>query len=281
MKNKTHRSQARHLPITRDLKPAYTLSLSVVLLMAALSLGGLTYPSAVYPGDAYRNAYLTNDLVNLLLGVPILLVCMWLTWRGKRIGLLCWPGALLYTFYNYLVYLIGMPLSTLTLAFGTLVFLSGYGVFDLLSRVDRNAVQAGVSGRVPERLSGGLLIFFGVAFFGLATGVLAGAGTDQAALTMPDLGLAIADMILSALLAAGGVLLFRHKPLGYASGLGLFFATSALFVGLMLIVVVQPVLTGVPFSPGDLIVLAVMGLVCFIPTGLYARGVLLAGQSRE
>ena len=75
----------------------------------------------------------------------------------------------------------------------------------------------------------------------------------------------------------GGVLLLRRRPLGYVGGLGLLFAASMLFVGLIIFLLLQPVLTAVPFTPIDVIVVAVMGLVCFIPFGLFARGVASKG----
>ena len=90
---------------------------------------------------------------------------------------------------------------------------------------------------------------------------------------MPDIGVAIADLILSTLLFIGGFLLFRRRPLGYVSGMGLLFATSALFIGVILVVLLQPILTTAPFVLEDLIVLFGMGLICLIPTGLFLRGV--------
>ena len=95
---------------------------------------------------------------------------------------------------------------------------------------------------------------------------------------MPDIGVAIADLILSTLLFVGGILLFRHKPFGYASGMGLLFATSALFIGVIWVVVLQPVLSTAPFVLEDLIVLFGMGLICLIPTGLFLRGVMSEGK---
>ena len=244
--------------------------------MTAASLGGLLFPSVVYPSDELRQAFLANDVVNFLVGLPILLACMWLTKRGKLVGLLCWPGALLYTFYNYIAYIIGMPLSWYTLAYVTLVLLSGYLTFELLRNIDSNTVQEQLKGAVFEKISGGILVLFGVAFFFLAVGVITGASANQGTVAMTDVGVAIADITLSALLLIGGILLFQRKPLGYASGMGLLFAASALFIGVILIVLFQPLLTSVTFVLDDVIVLSGMALVCFIPTGLFMRGVLSA-----
>jgi hypothetical protein len=60
--------------------------------------------------------------------------------------------------------------------------------------------------------------------------------------------------------------------------MGLLFAASTLFVGVILIVLLQPLLTDAPFVLEDVIVLSGMALICFIPTGLYMRGVISKGK---
>ena len=126
----------KFLPIKNDLTTTYFLSLIIAFLMTAVSLGGLFFPAVFYPSDELRQAYLANDAVNLIVGLPILLGSMWLTNRGKLVGLLCWPGALLYTFYNYIAYVIGMPLSWLTVLFAILVLLCGNLTFVLAKEID-------------------------------------------------------------------------------------------------------------------------------------------------
>ena len=79
------------LPITRRLTVVYALSLVIALLMAVASAAGLLYQTAVYPTEELRNWVVANDIYNLVVGPPLLLVSMWLARRGKLIGLLCWP----------------------------------------------------------------------------------------------------------------------------------------------------------------------------------------------
>lgn len=274
MKNQLTRSLSTHLPIKRDLSLAYILSLIITVIITAASLGGLLFPSAIYPSDELRQAFLANDVVNFLIGIPILLGCMWLTKRSKQLGLLCWPGALLYTFYNYIAYVVGMPFSWIMPGFILLGMLSAYSIFVLIKSIEWDSVKNKLAGKVSEKFSGGVLAFFGVAFFFLAVSVITGASANQGTILMTDVGVAIADLVLSTLLFIGGILLFQRKPLGYASGMGLLFAASTLFIGVILIVLLQPVLTNTPFALDDVITLAGMALVCFIPTGLFMRGVL-------
>jgi len=46
-----------------------------------------------------------------------------------------------------------------------------------------------------------------------------------------------------------------------------------LFVGVIGFTLLQPLMTDAPFVLADTLVLISMGLVCFIPTVLFARGV--------
>lgn len=64
----------------------------VLFCMTALSLTGLLFPAAVYPSDELRRAFLTNDVVNLGIGLPILFGAWWLLRRGNLFGLLGLPA---------------------------------------------------------------------------------------------------------------------------------------------------------------------------------------------
>jgi hypothetical protein len=180
----------------------------------------------------------------------------------------------LYTFYNYIAYIFGMPFGWVILLYTLLTMLSAYTVFILMKAIEWNKVKDKLAGKIPEKFSGGFLVFFGIAFFLLALSVITGANADQGTVSLPDIGVSIADTVLSALLVIGGILLFSRKSLGYVSGMGLLFAASILFIGVILIVLLQPVLTDAPFVLEDVIVLSGMALIYFIPAGLFMCGVL-------
>lgn len=54
---------------TRNLSLAYFISLIVVLLMAGLSLAGLLFQSNIYPNEELRRTFVSNDVVNLFIGL--------------------------------------------------------------------------------------------------------------------------------------------------------------------------------------------------------------------
>ena len=262
-----------HLPVTRGLTSTYVLSLISTILMTALSLGGLLYPSTFYPTDELLQSFIANDLVNLVIGLPMLLGSMWLTRRGKLVGLLVWPGALLYVLYNYIAYVFGMSFNLFTFVYLVLVLLSPYCILVLLKSIDKKFVQEQLSAGVPVRAAGWILVVFGVMFTVRAIGVIVEASTNQTMIPISEFGVLIADIIISILFVAGGGLLLRRSSLGYISGLGLLFVASMLFVGLIMVLLLQPILTNAPFVLVDIIAVFFMGLVCLIPFGLFVRKV--------
>lgn len=262
-----------YLPVKRNLSHVYGSTFVGAVLMAAVSLGGLLFPSIFYPTDELQQAFIANDVVNLVIGLPILLGSMWLTRHSKLVGLLCWPGALLYVLYNYTAYMVGIPFSVLTFAYLVLVLLSTYGVFDLLNCLDKKAVQEQLSASVPARAAGGILMMFGIMFDFRASGMIIETSTSQTVLPSSEIGVMIADIVLSIFFITGGTLLLRRSSLGYVSGLAFLFVASMLFIGLIMVLLLQPALIGIPFMLVDVIVVFIMGLVCFIPFGLFVSKV--------
>jgi hypothetical protein len=279
-----HIDGARHvadgdLPVTRSLRPVLLFSLLIAALTAVASITGLLYPDTVYPTAELRHAYLANDIFTLVLGLPILLLSMWLARRGKPItsgliGLLFWPGALFYGLYNYTAYLFGMPFRGMFFLTLVIVVLSIYTVIGLVAVIDRAAVKHQLAGHVPERFGGGVLILLGAAYALLATVTIVSNVTGQASLPQAEVAVFVADFFMAPAWVIGGVLLWRREPLGYVGGAGLLFSASMLFVGVIGIVLLQAVQSGGPFPLVDVVLLLAMGLICFIPFTLFVRGVL-------
>jgi hypothetical protein len=268
-------SQERNtsLPTRRNLTLIYLLSVIIAILMAAVSITGLLFRAIIYPTDDLLQSFVPTDVVNLLIGLPILLGSMWLARRGKLIGLLLWPGALFFVLYNYVVYVLVMPLNVAFLLHLALLVLSVYTIIGLISSIDGEAVQQRLTGTVPERVAGGILAALGLLFFLRAAGVMVSALASQAPLAETELAPNVADILIAPALILGGVLLWQRRQFGYVTGLGLLFQASMLFIGLIVFLLVQPFLTDAPFVLVDVVVVFFLGLICFIPFALFVRGV--------
>jgi hypothetical protein len=266
------------LPIRCDLTLSYVLSLAIAILMAVASVAGLLRRTVIYPTDELLRAFVPNDVVNILIGLPILLGSMCLARRDKLIGLLFWPGALFYVLYNYLIYVFAMPLNVAFLLHLVLVTMSVYTLIGLIAGIDGKPVSQRLAGTVPERLAGGVLAGLGLLFLLQVIGAILTSLSSQTSVAETELALHVSDFMIAPALIIGGVLLWQRKEFGYVIGLGLLFQISMLFIALIVVLLLQPLLTTAPFALVDVIVVAIMGLVCFVPFGIYVRGVAATGK---
>lgn len=258
------------------MKPAprlFALSWLIAALLTILSLAGLLFPSAIYHGADLRRAFLANDVVNLLIGLPVLAASMRSAGRGGWLGQLFWSGALLYVLYNAAAYAVALFPSWIFMLHAALFILSLAALVGVFASLDLPALQRRLAGRVPERFSAGVLVGLGSLFFLRSIGQV----TGGAAPLSPEFAVAVADLLVTPVWIIGGILLWRRRAAGYALGSGLLFQASLLFVGLLVFFLLQPLLLAEPFPAADFAVIFVMGLVCFIPFGLFVRGMLRSG----
>jgi hypothetical protein len=280
MNASTTEEQLAGLPVRHDLTLVYALSLVIALLMTVASTLGLLYPAHVYPSEELQRSFVANDVVNLSIGLPTLLGSMGLarfgrsSGRGQLLGLLFWPGALFYVLYNSIVYALALPLNAGFLLALVLLTLSAYTTVGLVVTIDSGAVRQRLSGAVPERLASRTLVGLGTLFFALAFATLVDGLFSSTPAARPDLALHASDLIVTPAWIIGGTLLWRHEPLGYVLGAGLLFQASTLFIGLIVFLLLQPLLTGATFALVDTVVVSVLGLFCFVPFVLFLRGVL-------
>lgn len=260
------------LPLKRGLRLEAWLSIAVGVIAAVISAAGLLMPGRFYSTKEALEAFVPNDLINLLIGLPILIASLWMTRRKKLAGLLMWPGAMLYFLYNYVAYIVAGEGGWAVIAYVLIAVLSAAVTVQLIRKLDLPQVKDRLEGAVPRRFAGWLLTVFGAGFAFRAGNILVQAAAAGTSIPAGEYGTLIADLILSTLWAAGGILLLRRRPLGYAAGLGLLFAVSMLFVGLIVFLLVQPLITTAKFALVDVLVVAAMSLVCFIPFGMYWRG---------
>jgi hypothetical protein len=259
--------QKNSYPTTRSVKTVETLSSIIAILLAAASLAALLLPAALYTREETRQAMLSNDVINLVIGVPAMIACLLLHRREHLIGLLFWPGALLYVTYNSLAATVAFPSWPLFIAHLALTALSAAALALLLPRIDMPALRNRLMGKVPERFAGATLTLFGIAFFLLALSILFGGKASRS-----EIATAAADLVIAPFWTVSGIQLLRRKPFGYALGAGMLFHAATLFIGLLIYFFLQPLVAGVPFPLEDFIVIVPMALLCFVPFGLFVNG---------
>jgi hypothetical protein len=271
MANKTTLQQ--QLPVKDNISLILLLSAAITLIMTVFSGLGFLFPDVFYPDPGLLEQYLANDLVNIILGLPLFIAALALFKKGKLLGALLLPGALIYVIYNYLAYLLGRGWSWISYINLLLVVLSIICLILHLRSINHQDVMGKLEGRVGEKVSGWILVVFGLAFIGLAVSTIV-AGIQEG--TIPPLGenaVSVADILVSLGWVGGGILLLGKKPLGYTTALGLLVSASFLFIGLILFFFLAPLVSDRPFDWIEVITVLAMGLICFIPTGLFWRGI--------
>ena len=268
----SNQNSTTKLPITGRLTMPFVCTMAIGVLMIAASVAGVLYSHTFYPADDLRRMFFPNDVVNLSIGLPFLLVSLLLVWRNRLIGLLALFGALLFVLYNYLVYVLAMPRGIPFLLHLALVLLSTCALVILVSRIDASTVRQRLAGAVPERVAGSVLTGLGALFLLRAFGMLMRGITHQIPIARTDFAVDLADLLITPLWIVGGVLLILRKAFGYVAALGLLIQASLLFIGLIMFLLLQPFLTGVPVHWSDVVLIFAMGSVCFVPLILFVRG---------
>jgi hypothetical protein len=270
------------LPLAGSLRALYGISLLIAALTTAAALAGVLYPQQFYPTRELYDAAYANDLVTLLLGLPALLLTMWLAHRRWLIGLLLWPGALFYGFYNYTAYLFSMPFALLFPLYLAIVTLSAYTTIALVATIDGQDVKKQLQGHVRERLCGGALALMGLLFLLLATSMLVSNAGERGGLPAADLAVFVADFVVTPAWIIGGALLWLRRSAGYKAGGALLFSALLLFVGVIAIVILRSALNpDQPWATADIFTLSLMGLIAIVPFLFFARGALKPGQEQS
>lgn len=205
-----------------NLKAAYRLS-AIIAALAVLASGvGLFYREVYRDNDFIKAAWFANDLLTLILAVPLLLAGMRLARRGSTRGLLVWLAMLVYTLYNYAFYLFGSAFNRLFLVYVALFSLSIFALIVSVPRLNANAIRQQFHPRTPVRLISAFMLFFALVLGGLwvamalvtvVTGdppaTLAKFEQPTAVVFALDLGVLIPGMLL------GASLLWQRQPWGY------------------------------------------------------------------
>ncbi len=217
-----------------------------------------------------------NDLVTLILGLPLLAISFWLALRGSLRGRLLLAGTLGFILYTYITMMVGAHYNALFLVYVALFSLSLFALVLVLISIDLATLPAHFSEKLPRRWVAGLL-FFAAAFLSFAWlgriastfspgAVPALENTTSLFIQAMDLGLIVPVCILS------GILLLRRHAWGYLlASVGLTkFLTLGIAVSLMGLNMAR---VGVPVSVVELVIFPGMALAGVVMTVILLKNV--------
>lgn len=229
------------------------------LILSFASLVGVLRAKEIYPNGTLQATYLTNDVANLCVVLPVLAVGIYLLGRSRLSGIYWLSAGLALITYNGIAYLFGVPFSSLSVVYmAEIVFsLAGFALF--IKNVNWQVMQSVSAVKIPEKLIGGVLMGFGLLFVGRSLLQLIGRAAGS------DLAVDIADLCITPLWIISGIAIWRKRPFGYVFAPIMLALCCLLMLGLLLFFLLQPVLLNVNFAGSDFGVIFVFALICFFP----------------
>ena len=223
---------------SRSPRPWLWLSVGAAAVAISGSVVGLAAVDAVYArtSESLTNQAIAQDLVNVAIVSPLMLVLAFLAMRGSLSAYLAWLGTLLFTVYNYAIYGFAVPFGPLFIVWVAVLGLATYALIGGIASVDPAKVRGRVS-RPSMRPVAWFLIavagLFGLLWLAdiaraLASGAPPAAVTEMGIPTNPVHVLDLALFLPAAVIV--GVLLLRERALAYVLGPGmlLFLALTGL-----------------------------------------------------
>jgi len=234
-------SRPRHLHVW--------LSIAAALLAIAGSVVGLTQ-SSIYARltPVFLPQALAQDVANLAIASPAMLILAALALRGSLRAYLLWLGVVTFTVYNYFIYTFSVPFGPLFLLWVAVLGLCIYALIGGVASADHQAVRRRFASRRPVQVVAWLLIvtavFFGFVWLSevipaLLAGRMPQTVTDMALPTNPVHILDLAFFLPAAV--ATGVMLLKQRPLAYTLAPGMIVFLILTGVPILLTPVVQSV----------------------------------------
>jgi hypothetical protein len=270
------------LPIKHDLKHIYFASISISILSAVLSIVGLLNISDGFYGKELNTSSILigQDIIHLVLGIPLLLVIMYFTNRKSIISLLLWPGILYYFMYDYFYFILGMPVNYFFIIYLLIVVLSMYTLIIFLMNMKIDSIYQNIQG-ISNKLFGVFMIsiasltLLSILFSpgGLIPSVSSGSIiTSQARLlwTLDPIFQVPALLVI-------GISVINRNPNGYVFCGGLLFQTCIFVNGKSIVDFIDVITNGIPTGGSSRsitwIVLGITGLVLLLIFSLFIRDI--------
>ncbi len=141
-------------------------TIPTVLLIIATSLGGLLL-EGTYSRETseWLAQAIAQDFVDLVLIVPTLAVAAFLVMRGKRSAWFVWLGAMLYTFYTFVIYSFSVHFNALFLVYCWALGFSAYALITLPVQVGPATVKSWFGETEHEHITSAFVLVAGVLFY--------------------------------------------------------------------------------------------------------------------
>jgi hypothetical protein len=250
------------------------MSIGLAALMVVQALLGLLASGAYRDVAWIKATWFGNDLVTLVIAVPLFLGAVRSASRGSTRARLIWLGVLGYSAYNYAYYVLGAALNVFFAIYVLTFVVSAASLIVGLAGTDAPAVAERFSTETPVRRIGGYYVFVATGLSAVWLGAWAAyafAGRPTPVETEAFHLVAALDMTLMVpALVTGGVLLWRRRPWGYVVA-----AVAGIQASLYLLVLsvnsAVSVSRGLVAAPGELPIWGTLLVLTFAATAWLLR----------
>lgn len=250
------------------------LSIIISVLMIVQSAGGLLIQGLYRDNSWVTSAWYGNDLVTLVVAVPILVSALVLSMRGSQLGHLVRLAMLFYSLYNYAFYVFGAAVNHFFLVYIALFTLSIFALIFALANIDVDAIHQTFRPGIPVKWISGYMVIFAVLvalawisqwFMFVLNGripMLGGMEEGYRLVAALDLSIQVPCLIL------GAIWLWKRRPWGYLLGAILMIADT---VYMLVLVAFGPFAAnaGVSGAWDQVPSFAVIGVGCLIASVLF------------
>lgn len=258
-----------------NFRTVFILSILIVITVLFVTSAGILYKDLFYPTNALADTFIPNDFANLLLGLPLLIFSIILAQQVKLIGFLCLPGALFYLLYSYIPYLLAVPFSILFLPYILIITLSASLIIYLVAGMNGVMIKEKLEGRIPVRLSGGILLGLGVLIIIRQVTLIIVAHIKQSPVNSQEIAVWIGDLAVACpALITVGIALWRKNQFGFITGASVFLSYGILVLNLIIVIFYQAGSDIVSVNYSDIAVLLIMAGFCLWPFAFFIKAMM-------
>lgn len=147
--------------------PRYTTLTGFLIVLLVVTAGAGLFGTNIYDAFAppkYVQESRAQDLITLVLGVPLLLLAIVGVHKDQLWGLPLWAGVLAYELYIYGIYAIGGVYNSFFLAYVAVASLALYSIIGLLSSVNGEWLMRSSRKKLPRRCIAGFFVMIAGVF---------------------------------------------------------------------------------------------------------------------
>lgn len=130
-------------PYAKSVRPWLWMSVAAAVVAAAGNVVALANVDDIYGQEtpAFVNQAIAQDIINLVVVCPAIVVLALLARRGSLRAYLAWLGATSFVVYNYVIYTMSIHVGPLFLVWGAVLGLALYALIGGLVSLDVRSVQ--------------------------------------------------------------------------------------------------------------------------------------------